>query len=207
VTDYKQDDDLESQADVVAVEPVAVARDEGEAAQDVQLEEQAEAAEAEVEAKSELDLLREALEKTRAQSQEYLDGWQRARAELANARRRFERERAEAAQYANAELIRQLLPVSDDFERALAAVPDDVCEQAWLEGITIIQRNLQRVFGAAGVVPIDVQPGDTFDPALHEAITHEDARDCPSGGIIAEVRRGYKLGEAVLRPAMVRVAK
>ncbi|MBN1888153.1 MAG: nucleotide exchange factor GrpE, partial [Thermoflexales bacterium] len=120
MADYKRDDDLEFQDPELAVELVSEAHDEYEEAQEDLLDQEA----SETEAKSELDLLREELEKTRSQSQEYLDGWQRARAELANARRRFERERAEAAQYANAELIRQLLPVSDDFERALAAVPD-----------------------------------------------------------------------------------
>lgn len=142
-----------------------------------------------------------------AQAREYLDGWQRARAELANARRRFEKERAEASQYASAELIRKLLPVCDDFERALAAIPHELRDEGWIEGISLIHRKLQTAFESAGVRPIAVQPGDMFDPAMHEAVTHEQADGYPPGTIIAEIQKGYRLGESVLRPSLVRVAK
>lgn len=156
---------------------------------------------------SEIDLLKKELDQVRAQSQEYLDGWQRARAELANARKRFEKERAEAGQYAIAELARKLLPVSDDFERALANIPDETRNQPWLEGINLIYRKLQTAFESSGIAPIGVQPGDVFDPAIHEAITHEESAERQSGEIIAETQKGYKMGESVLRPALVRVAK
>ncbi len=156
---------------------------------------------------SELESLRKELEQLHAQSQEYLDGWQRARAELANARRRFEKERAEAGQYANAELVLKLLPVSDDFERALAAVPGELDNLPWVEGIGMIYRKLQRAFESAGVQPIEVHEGDVFDPAIHEAVTHEEAPDHSPNTIIAELQKGYRLGETVLRPTLVRVAK
>ncbi len=158
-------------------------------------------------AASDLEALQKELEQLRTQSQEYLDGWQRARAELANARKRFEKERAEAGQFANAELIRKLLPVSDDFERALALIPDDMRNQSWVEGITLIYRKLQATFESVGAQPIPVQPGDEFDPTLHEAITHEEAPNVASGTIIAQVQTGYRMGDNIIRPALVRVAK
>jgi molecular chaperone GrpE len=151
--------------------------------------------------------IEEELDQLRAQAQEYLDGWQRARAELANARRRFERERAEAGQYASAELVRKLLPVCDDFERALSTIPQELRSEGWIEGIFLIHRKLQVVIESVGVRPITVQPGDMFDPSVHEAVTHEEANGYPSGAVIAEIQKGYRLGEGVLRPALVRVAK
>lgn len=156
---------------------------------------------------SDVESLRKEVEQLQAQAQEYLDGWQRARAELANARRRFEKERAEAGLYANAELVRKLLPISDDFERALAVVPEEVRGQPWTEGFFMIHRKLQLAFESAGVLPIPVQPGDVFDPTVHEAVTHEEDAGYATGAVIAEVQKGYRLGENVLRPALVRVAK
>lgn len=155
----------------------------------------------------EVETLRHELEQARAQAQEYLDGWQRARAELANARKRFEKERAEAGLYANAELMRKLLPISDDLERALATLPDDLKGHTWVEGIALIYRKLQTAFEATGVTPIAVQAGDEFNPDIHEAVTHEENGEIEPGKIIAPVQTGYRLGENILRPALVRVAK
>lgn len=171
------------------------------------VEAEAEPAPQATEPEAESDAPQQELEQLRAQSQEYLDGWQRARAELSNARRRFEKERAEAGQYANAELIRKLLPVGDDFERALAAIPEDKRNPSWVEGIFMIHRKFQVVLDSVGVQVIPVQPGDTFDPEKHQAVTHEATQEYPSGSIIAEVQKGYKMGNAVLRPSLVRVAQ
>ncbi len=159
------------------------------------------------EPEAESDALWQELEQLRTQSQEYLDGWQRARAELSNARRRFEKERAEASQYANAELVRKLLPVGDDFERALAAIPEDERKQSWVEGIFMIYRKFQVALDSVGVQAIPVQAGEPFDPEKHEAVTHEATQEYPSGSVIAEVQKGYKMGQAVLRPSLVRVAQ
>jgi molecular chaperone GrpE len=151
--------------------------------------------------------LREELEKAQAQAAEYLDGWQRARAELANARKRFEKERNEAGQLANSLLIARLLPALDDMERAIRTMPDDLRQNTWAGGVALIQRKLQTVLESEGVVPIPVNPGDKFDPTWHEAVTHEENAECGEGEIIAEVQKGYRYGEQVLRPALVRVAK
>jgi molecular chaperone GrpE len=152
-------------------------------------------------------LLRKELDKTKAQAAEYLDGWQRARAELANARKRFEKERSEAGQNANSSLLRKMLPALDDLDRAMKTVPDDLREHSWVNGVALIQRKFQSVLESEGVKPIEVKPGDAFDPAWHEAVTHEENPDHKEGEIIAVVQMGYKFGDQVLRPALVRVAK
>jgi len=155
----------------------------------------------------ELTALREELEKAKAQAAEYLDGWQRARAELANARKRFEKERSEAGQLANGTLLRRILPVLDDLDRALKTLPADLQEHSWANGIVLVQRKFLAVLESEGVKPIEVKPGTRFDPAWHEAVTHEDHDTFKEGEIIAEVQKGYLYGEQVLRPALVRVAK
>jgi molecular chaperone GrpE len=168
---------------------VSLVREEGESPQD------------------ELVALREELEKVKAQAAEYLDGWQRARAELANARKRFEKERGEAGQLSNGLLLRKILPVLDDLDRAIKTVPEDLRQHTWANGVSLIQRKFQNVLDAEGVKPIQVKPGDPFDPTLHEAITHEEHTDYKEGEIIAQVQTGYKFGGEVLRPALVRVAR
>lgn len=157
--------------------------------------------------KDESAALCEELDKAKAQAAEYLDGWQRARAELANARKRFEKERSEAGQLANSALLRKILPVLDDLDRAVKTVPEDLRQHTWANGVLLIQRKFQNVLDSEGVKPIEVKPGDTFDPNLHEAITHESSPDHKEGVIVAEVQTGYTFGGQVLRPALVRVAK
>lgn len=155
----------------------------------------------------EVTALREELDKFKVQSAEYLDGWQRARAELANARKRFEKERGEAGQLANNALLRKILPVLDDLDRAIKTVPDDLRQHAWANGVLLIQRKFQNALDSEGVKPIEVKPGDAFDPNLHEAVTHEENPEFKEGRIIAQVQTGYTFGGQVLRPALVRVAK
>ena len=151
--------------------------------------------------------LREELEKAKAQAAEYLDGWQRARAELANARKRFEKERSEAGQFATGSLLRKILPVLDDVDRAMKTVPDDLRQDPWVDGVALIQRKFQAVLESEGVKPIEVKPGDPFDPTQHEAMTHEENKERKEGEIIAEVQKGYRFKAEVLRPALVRVAQ
>jgi molecular chaperone GrpE len=155
----------------------------------------------------ELAALRAELDKVKAQAAEYLDGWQRARAELSNARRRFEKERSEAGQFANNLLLKKFLPALDDLDRALKTVPDDLGAHAWVNGVALIQRKFSNVLESENVKAIEVKPGDLFNPAWHEAVTHEEHPERKEGEIIAEVQKGYKQGDQVLRPALVRVAK
>lgn len=154
----------------------------------------------------ELERLKSELEKAQAQAAEYLDGWQRAQAEFSNYRKRQEAERAQLIALANAGLLRKLLPVVDDFERAFATIPDGLNRLTWCEGILLIKHKLEAILESEGVKPI-VTEGQVFDPLYHEAITYEEAEGYEEGRIIGEVQRGYMLGERVLRPALVRVAK
>ncbi len=169
--------------------------------------EQAKAEEAKAEAeKEELERLQKELEQAKAQAAEYLDGWQRAQAEFSNYRKRQEAERTQMVQFASMGLLRKLLPVMDDFERAIATLPDNLSRLSWCEGILLIKHKLDAVLESEGVKPIETA-GKTFDPLYHEAVTYEEVTGYEDGQIISEVQRGYMMGERVLRPAMVRVAK
>ena len=176
-----------------------------EAAQEGQVEARGEEAASGVMEVDELAALRQELEETKAKEAEYLDGWQRARAELANARKRFERERLQAYDNARADVLIQLLPLADDFERALDTLPDNLSSLTWIEGITLVQRKLQLLLEQASVTPIEAV-GQEFDPFSHEAVTHEPSETVPAGHVIAELQKGYKMGDRVLRPTVVRVS-
>lgn len=129
----------------------------------------------------------------------------RAQADLQNFRKRKERETEERVALANARLILELLPVLDDFERAFASIPTEESNNTWVKGFELIWRKLQAVLEREGVTPIPAT--GPFDPTLHEAVSHEPDTNVPSGEIIAEVRRGYRLHDRVLRPSQVRVAQ
>jgi molecular chaperone GrpE len=149
--------------------------------------------------------LRQELEEAAAKAAEYLDGWQRARAELANARKRFERERQQAYSNARGDVLVQILPLLDDFERAVETLPPNLSKLTWIEGVLLIQRKLQLLLEQAGVTNIEAA-GQEFDPFRHEAVTHEPSETIPEGHVIAELQKGYQLGDRVLRPSVVRVS-
>lgn len=146
------------------------------------------------------------LAEAQAQAAEYLDNWRRATAELSNARKRMQREQADMIANAAARVLERLLPVVDDMSRAFEAIPTSMAESEWVNGFRLIQRKLEGVLQSEGVTPIPTE-GEHFDPAVHYAVTHEEAPGYEEGMIIGEVARGYKLGERILRPSMVRVAK
>jgi len=146
-------------------------------------------------------------EQLKAQAVENLDGWQRARAEFANYKRRVEAERTELTANAGAEALKRVLPAVDDFERAMQTLPDDLKDNPWINGVAMVQRKLNAALEQSGITPLATNPGDPFDPNVHEAITHEDSDQFGSEQIIGEVQRGYKIGDRVLRPALVRVAR
>ncbi|MEA3338703.1 MAG: nucleotide exchange factor GrpE [Chloroflexota bacterium] len=150
--------------------------------------------------------VQEQLEKAEAQAAEYLDGWQRTQAEFSNYKKRQETERAQMRARASADVLRKLLPVTDDFERALSTLPIEFNKLTWSEGILLIKYKLDAILKSEGVEPIETD-GQAFDPRYHEAVTHEEAAGYEEGHIIGEVQKGYTLGERVLRPASVRVAK
>jgi molecular chaperone GrpE len=174
-----------------------------QAGEEEQIEQPVEEGEEEV--VDELMALRQELEEARAKESEYLDGWQRARAELANARKRFQREREQAYGNAKADVLDRLLPVADDFERAIETLPENLSSLTWTEGVVLIQRKLQLLLEQSGVAPIEAA-GQEFDPFMHEAVTHEPSESVAAGHIIAELQKGYKMGDRVLRPSVVRVS-
>jgi molecular chaperone GrpE len=172
----------------------AVPAEEGETAGDDQDE-----------AANELAALRKELDEARAKEAEYLDGWQRARAELSNARKRFQKEQQQSYANAKADLLVRLLPIVDDFERALDTLPEDLSDQPWVKGIKLIQQKAQGLLVQEGVEPIDAA-GEEFDPFRHQAVTHEPSDEVPAGEVIGEMQRGYRVGDRILRPSMVRVS-
>jgi molecular chaperone GrpE len=171
-----------------------------------QVEEAAAGEEEPTEAPEEPEKLQEELEEVKAQAAEYLDGWQRTQAEFSNYKKRQEAEWVQATKFANAALLRKLLPILDDFERAGVTLPVDLSRLTWCEGIFLIKHKLDAVLESEGVRPIETD-GQAFDPHYHEAVTYEEAPGYGDGQIIGEVQRGYTLGERVLRPVLVRVAK
>jgi molecular chaperone GrpE len=154
----------------------------------------------------ELTTLRRELEEQKAKADEYLDGWQRARAEFANFKKRIEKEQEDMVKFANGVFITKLLPVMDDFERAFQTLPPNLVSMTWLEGVALIQRKLQMLLEQEEVTVIETE-GQMFDPTLHQAVTHEESEEHEEGQIIGEVQKGYRMGDKVLRPSLVRVAK
>ncbi len=154
----------------------------------------------------ELHQLKEELEDARKQADENLDGWQRARAEFANYKKRIERERAEDRDRVTGEIILQYLGAMDDFERALRDRPEDSEMAPWADGIDLIYRKMKGILESEGIELIPAE-GEIFDPNYHEAISHEESNDHDEGEIVEVIQQGYKIGDRVLRPAVVRVAK
>lgn len=154
--------------------------------------------------------LEEHLAEAQSQAEEYLDGWQRSRAELANYRRRIEAHRAEMVVTANANLLTKLLPVLDDLQLALDNSPQDQpgCQEwdEWRAGVALVSHKFAAVLESVGVALIETE-GEVFDPHLHEAVSFEVHPEAKSGQIIGHVRPGYLLGDRVLRASMVRVAQ
>jgi len=153
----------------------------------------------------EIRRLREALEAQTLLAEEHRDRYLRAAAEFDNARKRAAREREEYTRYANESLLRELLPVLDNFERALQSARNETTAAAVTAGVELIQRELLRVLEKFGVTSF-TSVGQPFDPERHEAIARVPAQGQPEGTVVDETARGYLLNGRVLRPAMVTVA-
>jgi molecular chaperone GrpE len=145
------------------------------------------------------------LAEAQAKAAEYLDGWQRARAEFMNYRKRADKEREEAFQTASIDMLKKLLPVIDDFDRAVATLPVEKANDELVKGFSLIHRKLAGLLESAGIKPIN-PTGEAFDPAFHEALGQDDSTGLPSGHVTAVLQKGYIYGDKVLRPALVRVS-
>ena len=155
----------------------------------------------------EVETLQQQLAEAWVKAGEYFDGWQRERADFANYKRRIEREQATLSQTIAADVIRKYLLVLDDMDRAMKMRPvsgEDF--SGWVGGIELIYRKLQNILDAEGIRRIPAET-EEFNPSRHEAISLEESPDHQTGQIIAVVQEGYTLGDRVLRPARVRIAR
>jgi len=151
------------------------------------------------------DQLKE-LDEWKKQSKEFMEGWQHERADFSNYRKRIERDQQETRQNITAEVVKSFLVIMDDIERALKTRPKEGEAASWAEGIELIARKLQNILESFDVKRIPAED-ELFDPNRHEAISHEESPDHTSGQIIEILQQGYTIGERVIRPALVRVAK
>ena len=146
------------------------------------------------------------LDAARKESEEFVGALQRERAEFQNFRRRTAEERLRDLGLAGEDLIRKVLVVADDFDRAIEARPSSIAHDPWFDGIAAIDRKLRQLLESEGVTAIDAAAGKPFDPREHEAIANVPGTGREDGEIVEEVRRGYRLRDRVIRPALVAVA-
>ena len=152
---------------------------------------------------AEVEGLRKKLEEASAKTTEYKDSWMRSQAEFQNYRKRVERDNELTYISLKGDIVKKILPVLDDLERALQnRSPED----AWANGIELVARKFQNILESEGIKRIEAV-GAEFDPNFHEAISHEPADSIQSGHVIGVVQNGYMIGERVIRPALVRVAQ
>jgi molecular chaperone GrpE len=159
-------------------------------------------------ARQQLEVAERELEAARAEARENADRHLRLAAEMDNMRRRHRQEQADRLQYGNAELITRLLPVLDNFHRALDHAPEGIegpAEQL-RNGLLMVVKQFDDMLASEGVTPIEAE-GKYFDPNLHQAVLAEPSPDHEEGQIISELQRGYTLHDRVLRPSMVKVAR
>jgi molecular chaperone GrpE len=154
--------------------------------------------------KRQLEALEEALEAARAEARQAQDNYLREAAELENIRRRHRQEQVERLQYGNAELIAKLLPVVDNFHRALEHAPEG--DRQLVDGLLMILRQFEDVLASEGVEPIEAL-GKRFDPNMHQAVIAEPSPEHEDETITAELQKGYRMRERVLRPSLVKVAR
>lgn len=128
-----------------------------------------------------------------------LAGWQRAQADFVNLKRRIEQEKEDGIKFANANLALKILPVLDDFERAVTSLPPDFADSPWVDGVKHIERKLRTTLETAGLSQIKAV-GEAFDPRFHEAVREEKGK---RGLVLQEAQRGYKFLDRVIRASMV----
>jgi molecular chaperone GrpE len=145
------------------------------------------------------------LETAKGLAAEHLASLQRTAADFANFKRRTAEDREREMGLASEFLLLKLLVVADDFDRALEAMPAELKGVAWIEGITLLDRKLRALLESEGVTPIEAI-GRPFDPREHEAIATVPSTGRPEGEVVAEIQRGYRVRDRVLRPAMVAIA-
>jgi len=150
--------------------------------------------------------LEEELAKEKEEKEKHIERLQRLQAEFSNYRKRVIKEKSSLAEQATKDFIVELLPIIDNFERALATSTKDDEGDGVLKGVEMIYRQLSNLLTKTGVEAI-VTVGEEFDPNLHNAVMKEESEEYDSGVIIEELQKGYIFNESVIRPAMVKVAE
>jgi len=149
--------------------------------------------------------MRAKIEQLEAEAEEASNRYLRLAADFDNYKKRARQEQSDLIRSANADLIGKLLPVVDNFHRVLESIPESA-DEAWIKGVRLTLQQLEELLAAQGVLPIEAV-GQPFDPSLHEAIGHEESDEHPEDTVVSEIRRGYRLHDRVVRPALVRVAR
>jgi molecular chaperone GrpE len=155
----------------------------------------------------EFDAMEKEIEALQAELEEKQDQYLRIRADFENYKKRVLRDATRSYQDAMTSVMKIFLSVADDLERALNNKPKGEDLESWLNGLELIHQKLMNQMKNQGVERLDVNPGDEFDPNIHEAITQEEHPDFDDGQIIDVVQPGYRISERIIRPAMVRVAR
>src|SRR2546429_4783484 len=145
------------------------------------------------------------LQAAREDAQEVFARYQRLAADFENYKRRTRQELADRTQYANEELLRKLLPILDNFRRALDHAPEGL-DPNWFEGIKLVARQFEETLQAQGLTTIPAV-GEKFDPSQHEAIAREETDEHEEGTVVEEMQPGYRLHQRVLRPTLGKVAQ
>ena len=148
----------------------------------------------------------EQVKRLQSEVERYKDLALRAAADLDNYRKRMARERDDAVKYANTSFLEKLIPILDNFELGLQAAKSGTGSSSILDGMAMVQRQLQDFLTSSGVEAFDAE-GKPFDPNLHEAIAQEENAEVPEGHVIRQLRKGYRLRDRLIRPANVVVSK
>ena len=145
--------------------------------------------------------LEQALAEEKKKSEDYLTNWKRAQADFVNYKRRAEQDRLEFSKFASSSAFLAMLPVLDDLQRAVAAIPAEFAERDWVNGVRLVEKKLLATLEMQGVKPI-IALGMAFDPNFHEAVLQAKG---PEGMVLQELQKGYTLNGKLLRPAKVAV--
>ena len=157
--------------------------------------------------KAEYEALNAALEEAKKKEQENLESWQRERADFSNYKKRIERDQETAKNSYKADVLKKFIPVLSDLELAYQHRPEDGEAASWAEGIELIIRKFNSILENDGLKKIDVKAGDKLDPNIHMAVSYEENDEFGSEEIIEVLKNGYRMGDKVIEPAIVRVAK
>ncbi len=148
---------------------------------------------------ADVEALKKALAEETAKAESSLAGWQRAQADFINYKRHREQEKADVIKFASTELMRSILPVLDDFQRAIEAIPPQFATETWVQGVKLIERKLYSALELKGLTRIQ-SLGEEFDPRIHEAVAFGKGK---KDTVVKELEKGYRLHDRVIRAAKV----